>query len=83
MLGLYSDKEHSTIIFEAPAPSKPLLRLGWNKQDPRYMATIIMDATQVFTRFVTGYQKLMLTKFWVWIPFIAMFVRIASAASQK
>eukprot|EP00884_Botryococcus_braunii_P023679 jgi/Botrbrau1/9996/Bobra.0012s0085.1 len=42
------DKEHSTIIFEAPAPSKPLLRLGWNKQDPRYMATIIMDATQVF-----------------------------------
>lgn len=29
------DKEHSTIIYEAPQPDTPLLRLGWNKQDPR------------------------------------------------
>lgn len=42
------DKEHSTIIFESPSPSKPLLRLGWNKQDPRYMATIMMDSHVVF-----------------------------------
>ncbi|KAF5817938.1 putative transcription factor WD40-like family [Helianthus annuus] len=25
----------------------PLVRLGWNKQDPRYMATIIMDSKKV------------------------------------
>ena len=29
------DKEHSTIIYECPHPDSPLLRLGWNKQDPR------------------------------------------------
>jgi len=29
------DKEHSTIIYEAPQADTPLLRLGWNKQDPR------------------------------------------------
>ena len=38
------DKEHSTIIYECPQPDSPLLRLGWNKQDPRYMATIMMDS---------------------------------------
>ncbi len=41
------DKEHSTIIYESPQPDTPLLRLGWNKQDPRYMATILMDASKV------------------------------------
>eukprot|EP00271_Cylindrocystis_brebissonii_P010086 TRINITY_DN26188_c0_g1_i1.p1 TRINITY_DN26188_c0_g1~~TRINITY_DN26188_c0_g1_i1.p1 ORF type:complete len:341 (-),score=64.79 TRINITY_DN26188_c0_g1_i1:966-1988(-) len=41
------DKEHSTIIYEAPQPEVPLLRLGWNKQDPRYMATILMDSSKV------------------------------------
>ena len=32
------DKDHSTIIYESPTPDTPLLRLGWNKQNPRYMA---------------------------------------------
>ena len=41
------DKEHSTIIYESSEPSSPLLRLGWNKQDPRYMATILMDSSKV------------------------------------
>eukprot|EP00958_Prasinococcus_capsulatus_P015269 scaffold1626_cov372-Prasinococcus_capsulatus_cf.AAC.23 len=41
------DKEHSTIIYESPQPDTPLLRLGWNKQDPRYMATILMDSPRV------------------------------------
>ncbi|CAI5467749.1 unnamed protein product [Closterium sp. Yama58-4] len=41
------DKEHSTIIYESPQPETPLLRLGWNKQDPRYMATILMDSPKV------------------------------------
>lgn len=41
------DKEHSTIIYESPQPDTPLLRLGWNKQDPRYMATIMMDSSKV------------------------------------
>ncbi|XP_039126473.1 WD repeat-containing protein LWD1 [Dioscorea cayenensis subsp. rotundata] len=42
------DKEHSTIIYEASdSVDTPLVRLGWNKQDPRYMATIIMDSAKV------------------------------------
>ncbi len=41
------DKEHSTIIYESPQPDTPLLRLGWNKQDPRYMATLLMDCSKV------------------------------------
>lgn len=41
------DKEHSTIIYESTKPDTPLLRLGWNKQDPRYMATILMDSSKV------------------------------------
>ena len=41
------DKEHSTIIYESSEPNTPLLRLGWNKQDPRYMATILMDSSKV------------------------------------
>ncbi len=35
------DKEHSTIIFESPGAAMPLLRIGWNKQDPRYMAAVM------------------------------------------
>ena len=35
-----SDKEHSTIIYECPQPGTPLLRLSWNKQDPRYIAGV-------------------------------------------
>ncbi|CAK9158892.1 unnamed protein product [Ilex paraguariensis] len=41
------DKEHSTIIYESPQPDTPLLRLSWNKQDLRYMATILMDSNKV------------------------------------
>ncbi|XP_071742542.1 protein TRANSPARENT TESTA GLABRA 1-like [Rutidosis leptorrhynchoides] len=41
------DKEHSTIIYESPQPDTPLLRLAWNKQDLRYMATILMDSHKV------------------------------------
>ena len=42
----YRDKEHSTIIYESGEPNLPLLRLGWNKQDPRYLATIVMDTAK-------------------------------------
>ncbi len=38
------DKEHSTIIFETD--KQPLLRLGWNPVDPRYIAALVMDTTQ-------------------------------------
>ena len=38
--------EHSTIIYE-DAQRDPLLRLGWNKQDPNYLATFAMDAIEV------------------------------------
>ncbi|XWS50262.1 hypothetical protein CRYUN_Cryun12cG0073200 [Craigia yunnanensis] len=41
------DKEHSTIIYESPQPDTHLLRLAWNKQDLRYMATILMDSNKV------------------------------------
>ncbi|XP_022737283.1 protein TRANSPARENT TESTA GLABRA 1-like [Durio zibethinus] len=41
------DKEHSMIIYESPQPDTPLLRLAWNKQDLRYMATILMDSNKV------------------------------------
>ena len=40
--------EHSTIIYEDPQ-HHPLLRLGWNKQDPNYLATMVMDAMEVCT----------------------------------
>ena len=40
--------EHSTIIYEDPQ-HHPLLRLGWNKQDPNYLATMAMDAMEVGT----------------------------------
>jgi WD repeat-containing protein 68 len=41
------NKEHSTIFYESPQPDTPLLRLAWNKQDMRYMATILMDSNKV------------------------------------
>jgi WD repeat-containing protein 68 len=41
------DKEHYTIIYESSKPETPLLRLGWNRQDPRYMAIILMDSSKV------------------------------------
>jgi WD repeat-containing protein 68 len=41
------DKEHSTIIYESPQPDTPLLRLAWNKQDPRYMATFMMESSKI------------------------------------
>lgn len=41
------DKEHSTIIYESPQPDTPLLRLAWNKQELRYMATTLMDSNKV------------------------------------
>ena len=37
--------EHSTIIYE-DAKSRPLLRLAWNKQDPNYLATLLLDDNQ-------------------------------------
>jgi WD repeat-containing protein 68 len=37
------DKEHSTIIYESPVPETPLMRIGWNKQDPRFLATIMQN----------------------------------------
>ncbi|KAL0304496.1 UNVERIFIED_CONTAM: protein TRANSPARENT TESTA GLABRA 1 [Sesamum radiatum] len=41
------DKEHSTIIYESTTPDTPLLRLAWNKQDLRYMATTLMDSNKI------------------------------------
>lgn len=35
--------EHTTIMFETPN-LEPLLRLEWNKQDPNYLATFIVDS---------------------------------------
>eukprot|EP00953_Heterococcus_sp_UTEX-ZZ885_P038270 19645-Heterococcus_DN1.PRE.2 len=37
--------EHSTIIYETP-DLVPLLRLAWNKQDPNYLATIMVDSAK-------------------------------------
>ncbi|KAL5739999.1 hypothetical protein ACOSP7_028881 [Xanthoceras sorbifolium] len=41
------DKERSTIIYENPVRDCPLLRLEWNKADPRLMATVGMDSNRV------------------------------------
>uniref|UniRef100_A0A1B6M5H7 DDB1- and CUL4-associated factor 7 n=1 Tax=Graphocephala atropunctata TaxID=36148 RepID=A0A1B6M5H7_9HEMI len=38
--------EHSTIIYEDPFRT-PLLRLAWNKQDPNYLASVAMNASEV------------------------------------
>mmetsp|Transcript_21243 Transcript_21243/g.29778 ORF Transcript_21243/g.29778 Transcript_21243/m.29778 type:complete len:330 (-) Transcript_21243:492-1481(-) len=39
--------DHSTIIFESPN-LVPLLRLEWNKQDPNYVSTFMLDSPKVF-----------------------------------
>lgn len=41
------DKERSTIIYENPVRDSPLLRLEWNKADPRFIATVGMDSNRV------------------------------------
>jgi WD repeat-containing protein 68 len=41
------DKERSTIIYENPVRDSPLLRLEWNKADPRFIATVGMDSNKV------------------------------------
>lgn len=44
------DKERSTIIYENTTnlgEMSPLLRLEWNKADPRFMATVGMDSNKV------------------------------------
>lgn len=41
------DKEHSTIIYECPRPDIPLLRLAWNRRDPRYIAVTALDCNRV------------------------------------
>ncbi|KAM6547638.1 hypothetical protein CsatB_019314 [Cannabis sativa] len=41
------DKERSTIIYENPIENCALLRLEWNKFDPRYMATFGMDSNKI------------------------------------
>ncbi|OAY40832.1 WD repeat-containing protein LWD2 isoform X1 [Manihot esculenta] len=41
------DKERSTIIYENPIQDCPLLRLEWNKFDPRFVATVGMDSNKV------------------------------------
>lgn len=38
--------EHSTILFETQ-DVKPLLRICWNKQDPNYLATILVDGQEI------------------------------------
>lgn len=41
------DKETSSIIYESSRPDVPLMRLAWNKNDRRYMATTQMDSNKV------------------------------------
>lgn len=41
------DKERSTIVYENPIPDRPLLRLEWNKADPKLIATVGMDSNKV------------------------------------
>ena len=38
--------EHSTILFETEE-LRPLLRIVWNKQDPNYLATILVDSNDI------------------------------------
>lgn len=33
--------DSSTIIYESPSPETPLVRLSWNKQDPRFLAAVL------------------------------------------
>lgn len=41
------DKEHSTIVYESPTANTPLLRLAWNRQDPRFMSVLALDSPQI------------------------------------
>jgi WD repeat-containing protein 68 len=56
--------EHSTIIYEDPQ-HRPLLRLAWNRQDPSYLATISMDACEVFSVFHLISNREHVTNFFV------------------
>ena len=40
------DLEHSTIMYETVAGGGALLRLGWNKQDPNFLATFSQDSAK-------------------------------------
>ncbi|GMH39030.1 hypothetical protein BSKO_06928 [Bryopsis sp. KO-2023] len=39
--------DSSTIIYESPTADTPLVRLSWNKQDPRFLATVLKDSSKV------------------------------------
>ncbi|CAN6445351.1 unnamed protein product [Victoria cruziana] len=41
------DKDHSTILYENPQSSSPILRLAWNKLDLKFMAAVLMDSNKV------------------------------------
>ncbi|XP_068308927.1 WD repeat-containing protein LWD2-like [Pyrus communis] len=41
------NKERSTIVYENPTQERSLLRLEWNKHDPRFIATVGMDSNKV------------------------------------
>eukprot|EP00871_Galdieria_phlegrea_P002959 jgi/Galph1/3664/GphlegSOOS_G2356.1 len=38
--------ETSTILYEIPDDSTPILRIHWNKKDPNYMAAVVMDSSK-------------------------------------
>lgn len=38
--------EHSTILYET-RDSKPLLRVCWNRNDPNYLATVVVDSSDI------------------------------------
>ncbi|GJQ14467.1 hypothetical protein GpartN1_g6258.t1 [Galdieria partita] len=38
--------ETSTILYEIPDDSTPILRIGWNKKEPNYMAALVMDSSK-------------------------------------
>lgn len=40
--------DQSSIVFQSSGlPSSPLVRIGWNQQDPRYIATLAAGASTV------------------------------------
>uniref|UniRef100_A0A7N0V3E3 Uncharacterized protein n=1 Tax=Kalanchoe fedtschenkoi TaxID=63787 RepID=A0A7N0V3E3_KALFE len=41
------DKERSTIIYENPSSGNPMMRVEWNKADPRFIAAVGMDSPTV------------------------------------
>lgn len=38
--------ETSTILYEIPDDSTPILRINWNKKEPNYMAALVMDSSK-------------------------------------